>query len=132
MDYSEKTPLRDEVDPFRSHASFKYAEADHEVRAERLAGEQRCHVPLHFSRKITLEKMTQRSLGTSNIEPLNTGKGGTEGDIDLPYLALCRVLLYRTYEVEGPITDADIIYAADSDYDSVHSSQWSVLWFVVA
>jgi hypothetical protein len=93
-----------------------------EAKAALLAGAQRSHSPLHFSRKISLSNLTRREAGRQG-----GGGGGSDEELDLPYLALCRVLLYRTYEVEGPITGADISYAANSDYDSVHSAQWCVL-----
>lgn len=85
-------------------------------RAAALAGEQRSRPPLHFSRKISLRNLTQ--IDEPNGDHLRAKEGA-----DLPYLALCRVLLVSTYEVCGQITDADIAFAAAADYDSVHSSE---------
>lgn len=90
-----------------------------ECKAASLAGEQRSQPLLHFSRKITLTNLTMRA------DRSGSGLASNRGDVgDLPYLALCRVFLRKMYEVDGPITDADVAFAAGSDYDSVHSTEW--------
>lgn len=90
--------------------------------AAALAGGQRAHAPLHFSRKIYLPNLTTRALEDTHSK-ISTQKS-SDHELDMPYLALCRVLLYKTYEVKGSITDADVDFAMGSDYDSVHSADW--------
>lgn len=91
-------------------------EACPEYRAAQMAGEQRSQALLHFSRKITLANLSTRNFA-DNINP-------SAENVDMPYLALCRVLLCKTYDVSGKITEADIAFAIESDFDSIHSSEW--------
>ena len=90
-----------------------------ECKAASLAGRQRSRPLLHFSRKISLANLTKRT----DVSSSGLFSDRVDND-DLPYLALCRVFLHKTCEVDGPITEVDVAFAAGSDFDSVHSSEW--------
>ena len=66
----------------------------------------------------------------SNFETLTFAAQSTPGSLERlargemeegSYIALCRVLSVRTLKVNGDVSDADLIYASENGYDTVHS-----------
>ena len=100
--------------------------------AFRMAGEQRSHPPLHFSRKISLSNLTNRDPTTGLKPPNKSSFNNAKEDADLPYLVLCRVILHRTLDVFGPIRDADISRAMEEGYDSVHAADRYIIIYCIA
>lgn len=82
-----------------------------------MAGAQRNHPSLRFSRKVSLSILTRRR----NFSHASVRSGAEE---DLPFLALCRVLLNRVHEVDAAAAcDADIEEAVRRGCDAVHATQ---------
>jgi hypothetical protein len=83
-----------------------------------MSGEQRSQPLLHFSRKIHLKNLTRRNIADGCARDTESND-----ELDMPFLALCRVLLMKTLEVTGEITDEHVQEAVNNEYDSVHSAE---------
>jgi hypothetical protein len=82
-----------------------------------MAGAQRAHPCLRFSRRVSLGLLTRR-------QEFSHASVRTGCEQDLPFLALCRVLLHRVHDVSAASAcDADIEEAIRLGCDAVHATE---------
>lgn len=91
--------------------------SNNECVAAEMAGAQKSRPFLRFSRRVSLKLLTRR-------QEFSHASVRTGPEQDLPFLALCRVLLHDVHAVDSAtISETDIEEALQRGCDAVHSAE---------